>query len=91
MTDSFDHFFPPSREIAALSAEERIRRIRVDRWVDYPRARDALDKLGDLIAFPPRARMPNLLIVGASGMGKTMIVEKFARGTIRRVSTRRAV
>ena len=23
--------------------------------------------------------MPNLLIVGASGMGKTMIVEKFAR------------
>jgi hypothetical protein len=79
MTDSFDHLFPASREIAALSAEERIRRIRVDRWVDYPRARHALDKLGDLIAFPPRARMPNLLIVGASGMGKTMIVEKFSR------------
>ena len=35
--------------------------------------------LEDLIAFPQRARMPNLLIVGASGMGKTMIVEKFAR------------
>ena len=33
----------------------------------------------ELIAFPPRARMPNLLIVFASGMGKTMIVEKFAR------------
>jgi len=79
MTDSFDHLFPASREIAALSSEERIRRIRVDRWVDYPRARQALDKLDDLIAFPPRARMPNLLIVGASGMGKTMIVEKFAR------------
>ena len=48
MTDSFDHLFPASREIAALSAEERIRRIRADRWVDYPRARQALDKLGDL-------------------------------------------
>ena len=35
--------------------------------------------LEDLIAFPRRARMPNLLIVGESGMGKTMIVEKFAR------------
>lgn len=79
MTDGFAHLFPASREIAALSAEERIRRIRVDRRIDYPRARQALDKLGDLIAFPPRARMPNLLIVGASGMGKMMIVEKFAR------------
>ncbi|MGJ0393116.1 MAG: TniB family NTP-binding protein [Methylocystis sp.] len=78
MTDGFAHLFPASREIAALSAEERIRRIRVDRRIDYLRARQALDKLGDLIAFPPRARMPNLLIVGASGMGKTMVVEKCA-------------
>jgi type II secretory pathway predicted ATPase ExeA len=79
MIDEFEHLFPASRAIAALSGEERIRRIRADRWISYPRAQDALTKLEDLIAFPPRARMPNLLIVGASGMGKTMIVEKFAR------------
>jgi type II secretory pathway predicted ATPase ExeA len=79
MTDEFEHLFPASRAIAALSAEERIRRIRADRWINYPRAEQALAKLEALLAFPQRARMPNLLIVGASGMGKTMIVEKFAR------------
>jgi type II secretory pathway predicted ATPase ExeA len=79
MTDDFAHLFPAVRPIAALGPEERIRRVRADRWVDYPLAREALRRLEDLITFPPRARMPNLLIVGASGMGKTMIVEKFAR------------
>lgn len=79
MTEEFEHLFPASRTIAALSAEERIRRIRADRWINYPRAEQALAKLEALLAFPQRARMPNLLIVGASGMGKTMIVEKFAR------------
>lgn len=79
MTDEFSHLFPPSRAVAALSAEERIHRIRADRWINYPRAEQALAKLEVLLSFPQRARMPNLLIVGASGMGKTMIVEKFAR------------
>jgi len=79
MTEAFEHLFVASRPLAALSAEERIRRIRADRWIAYPRAAQALAKLEDLIVFPQRARMPNLLIVGASGMGKTMVVEKFAR------------
>ncbi len=79
MTEEFPHLFPHVRPLAALSAEERIRRILADRWIAYPRAERALEKLEALLAFPQRARMPNLLIVGASGMGKTMIVEKFAR------------
>jgi Cdc6-like AAA superfamily ATPase len=79
MSEDFEHLFAPSRPIAALSSDERLCRIRSDRWINYPRARQALAMLEDLIAFPQRARMPNLLIVGASGMGKTMIVEKFAR------------
>jgi len=79
MTEEFSHLFPASRAVAALSAEERIRRIRADRWINYPRAEQALAKLEELVVFPQRARMPNLLIVGASGMGKTMIVEKFSR------------
>jgi len=79
MAEAFEHLFPSSQPIAALSADERIRRIRADRWINYPRAEQALGKLEALLAFPQRARMPNLLIVGASGMGKTMIVEKFAR------------
>ncbi|MGO9773561.1 MAG: TniB family NTP-binding protein [Roseiarcus sp.] len=37
---------------------------------------EALDRLDELFLFSKRARMPNLLIFGPSGMGKTMIVEK---------------
>lgn len=79
MTTEFPHLFPGAGRIAALSAEERIHRVRADRWVSYPRAEAALAKLETLLAFPERARMPNLLIVGDSGMGKTMIIEKFTR------------
>jgi Bacterial TniB protein len=51
MSDEFDHLFPAVRPIAAFGAEERIRRIRADRWVDYPLAREALARLDDLVAF----------------------------------------
>ena len=71
--------YTAARHLAALSAEERIYRIRADRWISYPRAEAALVKLETLMSFPERARMPNLLIVGESGMGKTMIIEKFTR------------
>ena len=75
----FPHLYPGAGKIAALSAEDRILRIRADRWISYPRAEAALEKLETLMSFPERARMPNLLIVGESGMGKTMIIEKFTR------------
>ena len=61
MTEDFGHLFPSSRPIAALSSDERLRRIRSDRWINYPRAQQALAMLENLIAFPQRARMPNLL------------------------------
>ncbi|HME24373.1 MAG TPA: TniB family NTP-binding protein [Acetobacteraceae bacterium] len=74
-----EHLIPAARPLLALSAAERIARIRTDRWVDYPRAALALRKLADLLGHPQRARMPNLLIWGDSGMGKTMIAEKHLR------------
>lgn len=79
MMTEFPHLYPGAGRIAALSAEERILRIRADRWISYPRAEAALAKLETLMSFPERARMPNLLLVGESGMGKTMIIEKFTR------------
>lgn len=38
-----------------------------------------LQRLGELIATPARVRMPCLLIYGASGAGKSMLLEKFQR------------
>lgn len=73
------HLDPAVQAHAGMPDRERIEHMRVDRWIDYPRARQALDKLEELLLFPKRARMPNLLIFGASGMGKTMIIEKFVR------------
>ena len=33
----------------------------------------------DLLAYPPRDRMPCLLLYGDTGMGKTKIIRKFLR------------
>jgi len=65
--------------VLTLSREQRIAHLRHDRWIDYPLAAEALNRLEALLTTPPRTRMPCLLIFGASGMGKTMIAEKFKR------------
>ncbi len=84
MTDlSYPHLFPQARALADAPAEIRIRRIRTDRWIGYARAEAALSAMEDLLTFPKRTRMPNLLLVGPSNNGKTMIVEKFRREHLR--------
>lgn len=60
-----------------LPKRERIARIRAPRWIGYPRAREILDKLEDLLIYPRSHRMPNLLIVGDTNNGKTMLVDRF--------------
>ncbi len=75
----YPHLLPVVRELAEAPDAVRIRRIRTDRWISYARADFALAELEDLRSFPKRTRMPNLLLVGPSNNGKTMIVEKFRR------------
>lgn len=59
--------------------ERRVFDIKKPRWVEYPRAKTALQLLKDLMEHPKTHRMPCLLVHGKSGMGKTMIVDKFVR------------
>lgn len=73
------HLHESVRPVAGLGADERIAHLRHDRWVDHPLASQALQRLEQLLTTPRRTRMPCLLIYGDSGMGKTMIVEKFKR------------
>jgi hypothetical protein len=75
----YSHLHPATRPFADESADARIRRIRTDRWITYARAEMALSSIEDLLSFPKRTRMPNLLVVGPTNNGKTMIVEKFRR------------
>ena len=67
------------RDIAVEAAESRIQRIRSDRWISYPRAERALAECEELLNFPKRIRMPNLLVVGPTNNGKSAIIERFRR------------
>jgi hypothetical protein len=79
MSEPYLHLHASARPVAEESAELRIRRIRTDRWIAYARAEAALSAIEDLLSFPKRLRMPNLLLVGPTNNGKTMIVDKFRR------------
>ena len=79
MSEAYPHLHASIRGAADEEADTRIRRIRTDRWVSYARAESALIAMDDLLNFPKRTRMPNLLLVGPTNNGKTMIVEKFRR------------
>lgn len=73
------HLIPLTQKIAMLPSSERIQRIRADRWIGYPKAIAAIEKLEALLNWPSKQRMPNLLIVGPTNNGKSMIIEKFRR------------
>ncbi|MFA9459396.1 TniB family NTP-binding protein [Thiohalorhabdus methylotrophus] len=50
------------------------------RWIGYPRAKEVLEKLEGLLNHPHKARMPNMLLVGETNNGKTVIVNRFLEG-----------
>lgn len=79
MSKDYPHLHDSVRSLAAESDESRIRRIRADRWVAYARADAALSAFEDLLTFPKRTRMPNLLLCGPTNNGKSMILQKFTR------------
>lgn len=73
------HLLPSVQAQARLPAQERIRHVRAERWIGYPRALVALERLETLFAWPSRQRMPNLLLLGPTNNGKSMLIEKFRR------------
>jgi hypothetical protein len=79
------HLLPSVQAKARLPADERIRHVRADRWIGYPRALAALDRLETLFAWPSRQRMPNLLLIRPTNNGKSMLIQKFRRSHPSRV------
>jgi len=73
------HLLPAIRPQAKLDDAMRIQSLLRDRWIDYPRATQALEYLERLLATPRRERMPCLLMHGDSNIGKTQIIAKFRR------------
>lgn len=76
-TPSVAHLTPLAAELLREPPGRRSRAILEERWVLYPRAKHALGALNRLVAHPRTTRMPSVAIYGDSGMGKTMLMERF--------------
>ena len=76
---ALSHLSPETRAVAELNDDQRFAHLAEDHWIDYPRAREALQQLERLLRCPERTRMPGLLLHGESNIGKSMIIQKFLR------------
>jgi len=76
-TPSVAHLTPLAAELLREPPGRRSRAILEERWVLYPRAKHTLGALNRLVAHPRTTRMPSIAIYGDSGMGKTMLMERF--------------
>lgn len=76
---TYPHLSEKAARLLDLDDELRIEKIRARRWIPYPAANDILNDLEDLLAYPPTHRMPNLLIIGNTNNGKTMLIEHFRK------------
>jgi hypothetical protein len=74
-----EHLTDGAQKLAVLANGERIQSICGDRWIAYPRAQVAIERLDGLLKWPRKQRMPNVLLIGPTNNGKTMIIEKFRK------------
>ena len=65
--------------ILELTEKDRIAHIMNEKWIGYPRAKNILNRLEELFEHPIIHRMPNLLLVGDTNNGKTVIVNRFEK------------
>ncbi len=84
------HLSPSVRPLVEQAENERIESLREDRWIDYPRAQQAIGRLQWMLTSPNTTRMPGLLIYGDSSIGKSMVIQKFLRSNTDDSKTARA-
>ncbi len=80
------HLTPAAQATALLPDTERVASICADRWIGYTRAKQALADLKELLLWPQRQRMQNMLLIGPTNNGKSMIIERFRREHVSRQS-----
>src|SRR5216684_4307056 len=74
VSGDLSHLTPAAAAFLSEPNDRRIRAVMSERWVQYPRAGQALEILERLLDRPRTTRMPSIAIYGDSGMGKTMIM-----------------
>lgn len=77
MSDDLSHLNPAAVDLLRAPQDQRIGAILGEGWVQYTRAGQVLRILDLLLQHPRTTRMPSIAIYGASGMGKTVIMQRF--------------
>ncbi|WP_422473661.1 TniB family NTP-binding protein [Endozoicomonas sp. ALB032] len=72
-----DHLQPSVREVLEQPIEKQIKFVRSPGWIGYDSATQVLAKLNELLDWPQCHRMPNLLIVGETNNGKSILLTRF--------------
>ncbi|KQB99195.1 TniB family NTP-binding protein [Pedobacter sp. Hv1] len=72
-----EHLNDTAKKWLNLSNTERILKCKEQLWIGYPRALQVLDKLEDVLDHPKSLRMPNMLVIGETNNGKTVLVNRF--------------
>ncbi|PSD28809.1 transposase [Stenotrophomonas maltophilia] len=75
--NAYPHLLEKVAERMDASVPERVEFTRSDRWIAYPVAKDVLDDLDQIIAYPTTQRPPCRLIVGRGDNGKTAVLRQF--------------
>jgi len=71
------HLAPAAADMLQAPNDQRIRAILGERWVQHARAGQLLRILDLLLEHPRTTRMPSIAVYGDSGMGKTMMMQRF--------------
>lgn len=79
ISSDYTHLDPRVISVVNKDISERIDFIWSDRWIGYPKAIGAVKELEKLFKIPKRQRMPNLLILGPTNNGKSMLLNYFCR------------
>jgi len=81
------HLHPSIHALAMLPAAERLAHCSTEHWIGYTRANGVLARMEALfVEEPGKVRPHNLLLVGPSNNGKTMLAQKFCRAHPQRTS-----
>lgn len=71
------HLNEAAQAMLHLPDKDRLQTIRQARWIGYSRAKELLNKFDGLLNHPRVQRMPNLLVVGETNNGKSVLVNRF--------------
>lgn len=74
-----DHLIEALHSVALSDAPTRVNFIQSNRWIKYPAAERILERLEELLVHPKITRMPNLLLVGETNNGKSVLLNRFCQ------------